>query len=193
MTQFLPSSLELLNAYAQGFFPMPHPETQEIEWYRPNPRAVLPLDQFHCSRSLNKTLRQGVFSFSFNQNFSEVMECCSKRPETWINEEFKTAYKKLFELGYAHSVEVWQDSDLVGGVYGVQVGGAFFAESMFSKKTDASKTALYHLTQHLLKQQFTLLEVQFLTPHLKSLGAIEIPDSTYEKLLKDAIRLPCRF
>jgi leucyl/phenylalanyl-tRNA--protein transferase len=121
------------------------------------------------------------------------MELCSDRPETWINQEFKTAYQKLFDLGYAHSVEVWKDSILVGGVYGVQVGGAFFAESMFSKQTDASKTALYHLTQHLLKQQFTLLEVQFLTPHLKSLGAIEIPDSTYEKLLKEAIQLPCSF
>jgi leucyl/phenylalanyl-tRNA--protein transferase len=193
MTRTLPSSLELLNAYAQGFFPMPHPETEEIEWYRPNPRAILPLDKFHCSRSLSKTLRQKVFSFSLNKSFCEVMELCSDRPETWINQEFKTAYQKLFDLGYAHSVEVWKDSILVGGVYGVQVGGAFFAESMFSKQTDASKTALYHLTQHLLKQQFTLLEVQFLTPHLKSLGAIEIPDSTYEKLLKEAIQLPCSF
>jgi len=193
MSKNLPPSLELLWAYSQGFFPMPEPQTEEIEWYRPDPRAILPLDRFHVSRSLRKVLRDHTFSVTLNQAFIEVIVGCAARSETWINGEFMRAYKELHYLGHAHSVEVWSNNEVVGGVYGVQVGGAFFAESMFSKKDNTSKIALYELTKHLRMQNFTLLEIQFLTPHLASLGAIEIPDSEYSKLLKLAVKLPCRF
>ncbi|NBT57835.1 leucyl/phenylalanyl-tRNA--protein transferase, partial [bacterium] len=177
MSKTLPPSPQLLWAYSQGFFPMPNLKDETIEWYRPDPRAVLPLDQFHVSRSLRKVLNRDVFSTTLNKAFPEVVFQCANRPETWINAEFKRAYGELHHLGHAHSLEVWEGNELAGGVYGVQLGGAFFAESMFSLRDNASKVALYELSRHLKSQNFLLLEIQFLTPHLASLGAVEIPDT----------------
>lgn len=177
----------LLGAYANGYFPMPEPKTEEIQWYLPDPRAVLPLNKFHCSKSLSKKIKQGIFSATTDQNFVGVMQGCAARKETWINNEFIRVYSELHRLGFAHSVEVWRQKKLVGGVYGVSIGGAFFAESKFHLETDASKVALYYLVEELNKRGFSLLEVQFLTPHLKSLGAEEIPAKKYSTLLKKAV------
>jgi len=185
----LPPPAVLLGAYSQGYFPMPHPKNEEIEWYRPDPRAILPLEGFHISRSFKRVLRNHSFQLTLNQSFEAVMEACSQRETTWINAEFKRAYKALYFSQHAHSIEVWLSSKLVGGIYGVQVGGAFFAESMFSLESEASKIALYYLTKALSKSGFTLLEVQFLTPHLQSLGAIEISDALYQQQLDQAILL----
>lgn len=193
MTRTLPPPFELLGAYAHGYFPMPNPDSEEIFWYRPDPRAILPLDGFHCSRSLKKTITRNEYQVTFNQNFEDVMSGCASRKETWINSEFKRAYRELHQLGYAHSVETWKNGHLVGGVYGVQLGGAFFAESMYSEQTNASKVALYHLVSHLKQHHFALLETQFLTPHLESLGVVEISDLEYQELLRKALSLPCRF
>lgn len=180
---------ELLRAaYAQGYFPMPHPETDEIMWFRPDPRAVIPLDGFHVSQSLRRTLKRGIFSVTRDTAFTEVMLCCADREETWITPEFLHAYGQLHEQGHAHSVEVWDKmGNLVGGVYGVSLGGAFFAESKFHRSTDASKVALYHLVEHLRSRKFLLLEVQFMTPHLARLGATPVSDSEYQKRLAAAL------
>ncbi|MBM4304496.1 MAG: leucyl/phenylalanyl-tRNA--protein transferase [Deltaproteobacteria bacterium] len=177
----------LLGAYSQGYFPMPDPKTEEILWYFPDPRAILPLEDFHCSKSLKKKINQKIFNCTTDKNFVEVMQRCAARKETWINDEFIRAYSELNALGFAHSIEVWRGGKLVGGVYGVSIGAAFFAESKFHLETDASKIALYHLVQELNLKKFSLLEVQFLTPHLKSLGAKEIPAENYLGLLKKAV------
>lgn len=181
----------LLMAYANGYFPMPHPETNEIVWLRPNPRAILPLDSFHTSRSLAKRIRAGGFRFTIDEDFLQVMQGCAARAETWINEEFYAAYTRLFEDGFAHSIEVRdaQTNELIGGVYGVAIGGAFFAESMFHRRTDMSKIALRYLVEHLGRLRFSLLEVQFLTPHLKSLGVKEVSSETYLELLENALEV----
>lgn len=177
----------LRGAYSQGYFPMPDPESGEILWYRPDPRAVIPLDGFHCSRSLARVLRRGTFTVSFDRAFVDVMRACATREETWITEEFIEVYSAMHGSGMAHSVEVWHDGELAGGTYGVSIGGAFFAESMFHTKRDASKVALFHLVEHLNARGFRLLEVQFLTPHLARLGAVEITDRQYQKQLREAI------
>ncbi len=183
----------LLHAYASGYFPMPNQETEVIEWYRPDPRAIIPLNGFHVSRSLKKTLARKHFNVTYDKAFTDVMRGCADRQSTWINAEFLSAYTYLHKLGSAHSVEVWEKGELVGGVYGVSIGGAFFAESKFHKKTDASKVALYSLTEHLRNKGFKLLEVQFLTEHLKTLGAIEIEDEQYQKLLDQAVLVNAEF
>lgn len=177
----------LLMAYSQGYFPMPHPDTEEICWFNPDPRAIIPLEGFHCSRSLKRSIRKFGYTFTINQSFQEVMSSCAREDDTWINEEFKRAYYQLHQLGFAHSLEVWAEDELVGGLYGVSIASAFFAESKFHKKTDASKAALYFLVEHMKKLNFSLLEVQFLTPHLNSLGAIEISASHYQNLLSLAL------
>lgn len=174
----------LKTAYANGYFPMPHPETNEICWFNPDPRAIIPLNGFHCSRSLRRKINKKLFNITYNEAFMNVMKGCANREETWITEEFIYAYTKLHKEGFAHSVEVWLNDELVGGVYGVSIGGAFFAESKFHSVTDASKVALYYLVEHLNKASFKLLEVQFMIPHLKSLGAVEIPALNYLSLLK---------
>ena len=150
--------------------------SEEIRWYQPDPRTILPLDGFHTSRSLAKTIRQGVFEVRFDTDFEGVMRGCGDREEgTWISEEFIEIYGELHRLGKAHSVETWRDGRLVGGTYGVALGGAFMAESMFHRETDASKVALHGLVTHLNECGFALLDTQYLTSHLQSLGAIEIP------------------
>ncbi|NBX69449.1 MAG: leucyl/phenylalanyl-tRNA--protein transferase [Proteobacteria bacterium] len=189
MTQRL-ETVQLINAYASGYFPMPEPKTEEIQWYFPDPRAVIPLDGFHCSKSLTKKINQGIFSMTLDQDFEGVMHGCANRKETWINEEFLRAYSELHRLGFAHSIEIWRAKKLVGGVYGVSIGAAFFAESKFHVETDASKVALYYLVQELNRRGFSLLEVQFLTPHLARLGAKSIPAEQYLGQLKKAVSRP---
>jgi leucyl/phenylalanyl-tRNA---protein transferase len=189
---FTPAGIEF--AYRRGIFPMYHEEIDEIRWYQPDPRTILPLDGFHTSRSLAKTIRQGVFEVRFDTDFEGVMRGCGDREEgTWISEEFIAVYGALHRLGKAHSVETWRDGRLVGGTYGVAEGGAFMAESMYHRETDASKVALRALVTHLNQRGFALLDVQYLTPHLQSLGAVEIPHRQYYDRLRRAIRLPVRF
>lgn len=181
----------LVAAYSQGFFPMPEPETNEILWYHPDPRAVLPLDGFHCSHSLRRSLKR--FSVTFDTAFKEVMQACGDRAETWITDEFVSVYSEMHSRGLAHSVEIWEKGKLVGGTYGVSLGGAFFAESKFHRTTDASKAALYHLVHALNQGNYALLEVQFLTDHLKSLGAIAIAAEDYMSRLASALTRPAAF
>jgi leucyl/phenylalanyl-tRNA--protein transferase len=184
---------ELLDAaYRSGFFPMPD-ERGVIGWHRPDPRAVIPLDAFHVSHSLMRTLRKGLFDVTYDQDFAGVMRGCGNREPTWITPEFMRAYGELHRLGKAHSVEVWQEGRLVGGTYGVHLGGAFFAESKFHTVTDASKVALARLVERLRERGFALLEVQWVTPHLTQFGAVEILDREYIRRLKAALKLECRF
>ncbi len=185
----------LLSAYTQGIFPMAH--NGEIYWYQPDPRAILPLDAFHIPRSLQRVLKQALFQLTTDSAFEAVMRFCAApapgRESTWISEEFIAAYTQLHHLGYAHSVEAWQDGRLVGGLYGVAIGGFFAGESMFSRQRDASKVALVYLVQRLRARHFQLLDVQFMTEHLRRFGAIEIPDKEYQQRLRRALRVHTRF
>lgn len=184
----------ILNAYCNGVFPMYYPEEDAIYWFQPDPRTIIPLDQFHVSRSLAKTIRQASFEVRFNTDFLGVMRGCADREEeTWINEDFYAVYGALHENGFAHSVEVWREDRLVGGTYGVAIGSAFMAESMFHYETDASKVALAALVEQLKRQSFALLDTQYLTPHLARFGAVEIPHEEYLARLGKAIRSPVRF
>ena len=182
----------LLEAYRLGVFPMAM-ENGAIEWFSPEPRGILPLRGFHVPHALEKTLRKKVFEIRIDTRFSEVMERCAKRPDTWINSEILESYCHLHELGHAHSVEAWLEGKLVGGLYGVSLGGAFFGESMFHKVTDASKVALCALIEHLRAKKFVLLDTQWLTPHLLQFGGIEIPRSQYLHLLGRALQLSRTF
>lgn len=178
----------LLQAYQQGLFPMAETrDTQDVFWVQPRFRGILPLDGFHISRSLRKTLRRGHLMASADRAFAQVVQGCAARPETWINPPIYDVYQALHAQGDAHSIEVWQGDALVGGVYGVTVGTAFFGESMFSTVTDASKVALVCAIDRLQQQGFTLFDTQFITPHLASLGGIEIPRAAYEDRLANAL------
>lgn len=189
---FTPECVEL--AYRWGIFPMGHPGSRRITWHRPDPRTIIPLDGFHVSRSLRKKIRKGVFEIRINEAFEEVMRACADRPEgSWITEDFVRVYGELHRRGKAHSVETWREGRLVGGVYGVALGGAFMAESMFHRETDASKVALAALVERLRQRGYVLLDVQYWTPHLATLGAIEISAAEYEHILQHALTLPCRF
>jgi len=183
----------LLNAYRQGFFPMADARTGEIHWYSPDPRGIIPLDEFRVSRSLGQTIRKKTFDVRVDTSFQTVMEQCSERPETWISEMIKRSYLNLNELGFAHCVESWHAGELVGGLYGVAIGGAFFGESMFSTMRDASKVSLAFLVNRLKERNFVLLDTQFLTPHLQSLGAREIPRPEYLQRLQGALAMSCTF
>jgi leucyl/phenylalanyl-tRNA--protein transferase len=178
-------------AYRKGCFPMA--TGRVITWHRPPVRAVIPLDGFRVSRSLARTLRQGRFRVSFNEDFAGVMQGCAAREETWIDERIFRVYGELHRAGKAHSVEVWVDGGLAGGVYGVALGGAFFAESKFHRVRDMSKVALFSLVQRLRERGFVLLDVQYLTEHLARLGAIEISRAEYEARLAVALTLPVTF
>ena len=181
-------------AYRHGVFPMADEGSGEVLWFRPDPRAIIPLDGFHVSRSLKRRLRLGGFEIRIDTDFEGVMRACGDRPEgTWISEEFIEVYAALHRAGQAHSVEAWREGRLVGGCYGVALGGAFMAESMFHRETDASKVALAGLVSRLGDRRFTLLDVQYVTPHLASLGAVEIPRREYERRLAEALKLDCRF
>jgi leucyl/phenylalanyl-tRNA--protein transferase len=182
----------LLQGYRLGVFPMAM-EDGEIEWFSPDPRAILPLNDFHVPHTLQRIVRKKAFEIRIDVSFAEVMEQCAQRRETWINDEIIESYTHLHQLGYAHSIEAWQNGELAGGLYGVSIGGAFFGESMFHHVRDASKIALLALVEHLRERKFLLLDTQWLTPHLQKFGALEIPRSQYLHLLASAVNLPRRF
>jgi len=187
----------LLTAYAQGVFPMAHEEDGQIDWYSPDPRAILPLDRLHASRSLRRTIRSGIYKVRFDTAFTEMMVACAApgpgRESTWISGEIIEAYTWLHELGFAHSVETWLGDEMVGGLYGVSLRGLFAGESMFSIRPNASKIALYFLVEHLRERGFSLLDVQFQTPHLAGLGAIEVSQTRYRYYLRQALAIDARF
>ncbi|MCB8967741.1 MAG: leucyl/phenylalanyl-tRNA--protein transferase [Ardenticatenaceae bacterium] len=186
----------LLSAYTQGIFPMAH-DDGEIYWYQPDPRAILPLTTFHVPRRLQRTVQQNVYQMHMDTAFEAVMRFCAaaapEREQTWISEEIIAVYTHLHYLGFAHSVESWLNGKLVGGLYGVAIGGFFAGESMFSRERDASKVALVHLVNHLRAHGFLLLDVQFMTEHLRRFGAVEIPDQLYQKHLAQALQVRTRF
>jgi leucyl/phenylalanyl-tRNA--protein transferase len=205
----------LLSAYAQGLFPMTDPDGV-TRWYTANPRGVLPLDRFHIPATLRQTIRQRRFEMRINNDFPAVMRACMTVPRrrdpshsyadghqpvtpedlvvsSWISPELIDAYTRLHRIGAAHSVESWQDGRLVGGLYGVSLGGAFFGESMFHFARDASKVALVTLVERLRQRGFALLDTQATTAHLRRFGCIEVPATKYLRLLSSALRLQCRF
>ncbi len=182
----------LLSAYAQGVFPMDVDGV--IRWFSPDPRAVVDLDAFRVSRSLRQVVRSGRFDVHTDRAFERVIRACADRPEgTWISAEIIDGYTRLHACGFAHSVEAYHDGELVGGLYGVAIRGAFFGESMFHRATDASKVALVHLVKRLRARGYRLLDVQFLTPHLRRFGTEEIPRDAYLQRLAAALAVQCRF
>lgn len=184
----------LLHAYAGGVFPMSESRTDpEIFWVDPKRRGILPLGGFHISRSLARRLRRLDYDIRVDTDFDGVVRACADRAETWINDEIHALYLDLHHLGHAHSLEVWQQGTLAGGVYGVTLGSAFFGESMFSARRDGSKIALAYLVDRLRIGGFTLFDTQFVTPHLMSLGAVEIPRARYRALLAAALETPADF
>ncbi len=184
----------LLRAYGMGVFPMAEGrEDAEIHWIDPQRRAVFPLQGFHISHSLARQIRRGQPRVTVDSDFAGVVTACADRAETWINAEIFAAYTALHAQGHAHSLEVWDQGHLIGGVYGVVLGGAFFGESMFSRATGGSKIALTYLMHRLRAGGFTLFDVQFLTSHLASLGAVEIARSEYQRRLALALTRKARF
>jgi leucyl/phenylalanyl-tRNA--protein transferase len=184
----------LLRAYAAGVFPMAQSaDSDEIFWVDPKRRGVLPLDEFHVPRSLRKRVRHDDYRVTVDAGFEAVLDGCAARAETWINPEIRDLYGTLHRLGYASSVEVWMDDRLVGGLYGVRLGGAFFGESMFSTARDASKIALVWLVARLKAGGFSLLDTQFVTEHLRGFGAVEVPRSHYHRELEAALALSADF
>lgn len=184
----------LVRAYRKGLFPMAL-EDEEIGWFSPDPRGILPIDTFHVPSRLARLVRQAPYEIDIDRAFEDVMRACAERPRdgTWISEEIVESYAALHRLGLAHSVEAWRDGELVGGLYGVHLGGAFFGESMFHRATDASKLALVALVDRLARRGFTLLDTQWITPHLVQFGAIEIPRAEYLRRLEDALKRNCSF
>jgi leucyl/phenylalanyl-tRNA--protein transferase len=188
----------LLRAYAAGIFPMAEDaDDPEVFWVDPDERGVLPLDAFHLSHRLRRTVRQDLFEIRCDDAFEAVMRGCAEprpeRPRTWINDEIVRLYTALFRLGFAHCVESWHGGELVGGLYGVALGGAFFGESMFSRVSDASKVALAHLVARLRLGRFRLLDTQFVTHHLRQFGAQEIPRALYRRQLAAALAADAHF
>ncbi len=185
---------DLLLAYGAGIFPMAEARTDtEIFWVDPVERGVLPMNGFHISKSLARVIRKEEFAVSADTAFAGVVDGCADRSETWINDTIRGLYAALHHRGAAHSIEVWHDGKLMGGVYGVVLGGAFFGESMFSRRPNASKVALAYLVDRLRVGGFTLFDTQFITPHLASLGAVEIPRDQYRALLAMAVQVDARF
>lgn len=187
----------LLSAYAHGIFPMAHSDGQ-IYFYDPDPRAIIPLDdRFHVSRRLERTIKKKPYEIRFSTDFEQVMRRCAApnigRETTWISDEIVRAYTLLNKLGYAHSVEAWQDGSLVGGLYGVTLGGLFAGESMFSVVRDASKICLVHLVERLRERGYVLLDTQYQTRHLSTFGAIEMPNAIYRILLQQALQMDVSF
>ena len=185
----------LLRAYSIGLFPMADSaDDPELFWVEPDIRGVIPLDAFHVSRSLAKTIRRNPFDIRYDTAFNAVVAACAAaapdRPSTWINAKIKSLYSTLHRMGHAHSVEAWAGGELVGGLYGVSLGAAFFGESMFSRRTDASKICLVHLVERLKTKGFRLLDTQFTTEHLKTFGAIDVPKADYEDMLANALASP---
>ena len=182
----------LLRAYAIGVFPMAEDrDDPDLFWIDPRMRGIIDMAEFHVPKRLRRTVRSGKYRVSFDENFEAVMDGCAestdRRPRTWINDKILTLYTSLHRMGHAHSVEVWEGDSLAGGLYGVTLGGAFFGESMFSRRRDASKVALVHLVARLKAAGFTLLDTQFVTQHLERFGATEIPRADYRAMLSDAL------
>ena len=182
----------LLQGYRLGIFPMAMAD-DTIEWFSPDPRAILPLDQFHVPHALRRVVKKQIFEIKLDTRFVEVMRACAQRDETWISREIVESYAQLYKLGYAHSVEAWHEGELAGGLYGVSLGGAFFGESMFHRVTDASKVALVALVEHLRARKFQLLDTQWITPHLAQFGAAEVSRKHYLRMLARAVDLPVDF
>jgi leucyl/phenylalanyl-tRNA--protein transferase len=182
----------LLLAYRSGIFPW---TIDPVTWWSPDPRATFELDQFHVPRSLSRTIRKGAFRITTNRAFQRVIVECgnSRRGGTWITSEFVHAYTALHQAGYAHSLECWNDDQMVGGIYGVAVGGLFAGESMFHRVSDAAKVALYYLIEHLRHRRFALFDIQMLTPITRQLGARTLPRPEYLRRLNQAVELSCRF
>lgn len=174
-------------AYRIGVFPMADSTTGEIAWYAPDPRAIIPLESFSVPRSLRSLIKRGVYEVRWNTAFGDVIHGCAERSETWISPDIIGAYEALHRAGKAHSVESWKDGRLVGGLYGVALGGAFFGESMFSRSRDASTPALVALVERMRARGFRLLDIQFMTPHLERFGATEVPRATYLQRLRSAL------
>ncbi len=188
----------LLKAYACGLFPMAESaDDPTLYWIEPDQRGVIPLDTFHVPRSLTKTIRKGTFEVRVDTDFDGVISGCaeltSERRETWINQPIRDLYGDLFKMGFCHTVECWKDGALMGGLYGIHIGGAFFGESMFSRIPDASKVALVHLRDRLVAGGFTLLDTQFVTDHLRKFGAHEVPRAEYNELLQSALQVDSDF
>jgi leucyl/phenylalanyl-tRNA--protein transferase len=186
----------LLQAYAAGWFPMGIEPDQGagIEWFSPDPRGVLPLDdRFHVPTRLQRVLRQRRFEVRVDTRFAEVMRACAVRDETWITPEILDSYQELHRLGHAHSVEAWRQGRLAGGLYGVALRGAFFGESMFHEEADASKVALCALVDRLRARGYALLDIQWVTPHLAQFGALQVRRKRYLKLLDESLKLNCSF
>lgn len=180
-------------AYRNGYFPMADSRTGSISWYSPDPRAIIPLTTFKISRSLRQVVRKELFDIRVDTSFQEVIQACAQRKETWISDEIIRAYSALHSGGLAHSIEAWQGPDLVGGLYGVAIGGAFFGESMFSKVSNASKVTLVHLVRLLMDGGFKLLDTQFVNVHLKQFGVCEISRTSYLKMLRSAVEVVAEF
>ena len=178
---------QVLEWYCNGIFPMAEHREGDIYLFNPERRGIFPLDGLKISNSLGKTIRSGKFEPRFNTAFPEVLRACADRDETWISDDISDTYIHLHEIGYAHSVEAWHSGTLAGGLYGVSIGGAFFGESMFHNISDASKVALYYLVERMRERRMSLLDTQYITPHLERLGAIEIPRTEYLIRLRKAI------
>lgn len=188
----------LIRAYASGVFPMSESaDDPEVFWVRPETRGILPLNGFHMPRTLARTIRRRRFEIRRDQDFEGVIDGCAEsrpgRRRTWINGPIREAFIELFRRGACHTVEAWHEDRLVGGLYGVSLGRAFFGESMFSREPDASKVCLAHLVEHLAAHGFELLDTQFTTEHLKRFGAIDVPRTRYERMLADALSGEARF
>jgi leucyl/phenylalanyl-tRNA--protein transferase len=183
----------MIRLYASGAFPMADEKSDKINWYMPEIRTIIPLDNFNYPRSLRKYLKQSNFETKFDTDFIKVVTGCADRESTWISEKLIKAYLRLKKLGYIHTVETWENGELVGGLYGVTFRGAFFGESMFSRKPQASKSALINLIIHLKENNFALLDVQFMTPHLEMFGAVEIDIDKYNELLHLSYVRGCEF
>lgn len=185
----------LIRAYSMGIFPMGDSRNPkgELRWYSPDPRCILDLDNFHISKRLARTYRQGRFELKVNSAWKQVMQLCAKRQDTWITDDIFEVYTELHRMGLAHSVEAYYEGMLAGGLYGVSLGGAFMGESMFHTVTDASKIALVYLVERMKERGFVLLDCQFMTDHLKQFGAKDIPQSEYIARLHEALELQCNF
>ena len=183
----------MIRLYASGAFPMADEDTNKINWYMPEIRTVIPIDNFNFPRSLRKFLEKSDYEIKYDTDFLSVVKGCADREATWISEKLIQAYLRLKKMGYIHTVETWEKGKLVGGLYGVTFRGAFFGESMFSRKPQASKSALINLLLHLKEKNFALLDVQFMTPHLKMFGAAEISMDEYNELLYSAYVRGCEF
>lgn len=183
----------MIRLYASGAFPMADNQTGHINWYMPEIRCIIPLNKFNIPRSLNKEFNKAQFEVKFDLDFLGVINGCAEREETWISEKLIDAYKKLFKRGSLHSVETYLNNQLVGGLYGVTFRGAFFGESMFSRVSQASKIALIKLVDRLKGKGFILLDVQYMTEHLKMFGAVEISWEEYQKVLRDSYLRNCEF